>query len=348
MNVTHNYFNLSRVEASVQLNVAQTVEVVANLIGISDQVEQLQFKLGQTTEPNNDIKRFTTSIYSSNVKELNNSLTGIRIRATDGRLYTDEYIIPVDVQKPDRPVVSFRDGAGNLQSTLVYITQPTDDGTVKYRVYNKRIDDTDGDSDNPSTMVAEIPAAEANAGSDAVCKSSLFANSFDYATLVTVALDNELTAQANFSDMTKVNYVPMQNVSVLESISDTVYDAIYYSPECVRDNTKDGDGGVGVKALNGSVRLAYRPIDISTSTDIPLTIYVATGDYENNTTIAKVTYRTQSVGKRFFIYHNGYVYGGTFLDSDTSKQHDSDNNPYELEFISKDFQTLGNNEDFGQ
>ena len=367
LNVSHNFFNVNLkvtvngVAEDVN-NVGQadksSVYVVANLIGVSDSLATLDFKMPISTAPYSKSMSFSTYIKYSDVKDLNNSLSSIKITATDGRLYTDEYSIPVDMKKPSKPLLAFqKDETSDMQTTVLFITSGDTgeaDDTVKYLIFKDRIDDINGTAfsetgHKPSNFILSVDKATATSGIEDICKNSLFkGNNLEYATLVVVALDKNETYQANFSDMSKINFVPMQGVHVLvhDPSVDNAQDIqpFIYDDECVKKgelvdaNQKPKDSGVYLRSSSGKVAIAYKPYETTTSTGTPFAIFVKLG---TSNTIAKITYQSIYKGKNFFVYQNNNIYQGKFLEDGEREKFDSDRSPYTLKLISTSGQKIG-------
>jgi hypothetical protein len=374
LNTTNNYFNLTNIRANVK-GVAQnsdgtaddsSVYVVANLIGIPE-IENLDFKMPMASSFDNvaplvdGTMEFSTSINYFDVEGINNNLTSIKITATDGRLYTDEYLLNVDVQKPTKPIVSFKQNTlSTPESTTMYIISgdkgKTTDDTIKYLIFKDRVDDINGtafdeNENTPSNFVMSVDKSTGETGVDALCQSPTFvSDNLEYASLVIVALDDNTTSQANFSNLTKVNFVPMQNVHVLvNDATDTDKDQQpnVYSDNCeptgglVDANNNSKDSGVNLRSYSGEVTLAYKPFDVTTTTTVPLSMFVAIPSGSNNILVAKITYVKRYEGKNFFIHKDGILYKGTFLDEVTSGNYDDSTSPYLLTKISSSGQKIG-------
>jgi len=367
LNISHNYFNIepkvSIKGVSEDINNLGTADkssvyVVANLVGVSDSLANLDFKMPISSEPFSASMSFSTYIKYSDVKDLNNSLTSIKITATDGRLYTDEFSLAVDVKKPSKPLVAFqKDATGDMQSTVLYInsgdTGESDD-TIKYLIFKDRIDDINGTAfnetgHNPSNFLLSIDKVTAKNGVEDICKNTVFkGDNLEFTTLIVVALDNEDTYQANFSDMSKINFIPMQGVHVLVHnptiASEQDIQPYQYDDNCVGvgglvdSDDKPKDSGVYLRSSAGEVAIAYKPYSTTTSTGTPFAMFVKLG---TSNTIAKVTYQSIYKGKNFFAYQNGKIYKGIFLEDSKRELHDSDTNPYVLELISTSGQKIG-------
>ena len=381
LNTSNNFFNITPTVTVKGVTVDEdnsviadesSVYVVANLVGVSDSLEKLDFKMpmslsSETTAPLVDgTMSFSTDIRSSDVMELNNSLTTIRITATDGRLYTDEYNISVDVKKPSKPAIAFqKDTLSVMESTVLYITSgdigtvdsegTSLDDTVKYLIFKDRIDDINGtafteNGDIPSNFIMSVDKDSGKNGITGLCQSSIFSETknLDFASLVIVALDNEDTFQANFSDMSKLNFIPMQGVHVLVHNSvdaDKSNQPYVYDDSCVgtgdfiSENTgKLSDSGIYLRSFSGEITLTYKPLATSTTTEIPYPIFVG---ITSGISIAKIDYKSLYVGKNYFIYKDGNIYQGEFFDKTTSNFYDNDKNPYILKLVSSSGQTIG-------
>ena len=351
LNTTTNVYNIAKIEvkSSNYKYGNQDIYIVANLIGVSPELEAIDFILDPDSAPLD--KTFSTTISSFDVNGLDNNLTQIKITATDGRIYTYEAIISIDVQKPKKPVVSFtKDGNDISDSVKLYLKSgdlgTASDDTVKYRIYKNRINETEEYSSKPANLILEVDTTLAEEGIDSICKDSQFSkNNLDFVQLVIVALDNNITTQANFSDMTKINFLPLQGVHYLvndANNSNKTEKPSYYDNECVNHTETLESSGIGIRSLvNGTVvKLAYQPLDTTTSTAIPFNIFVS---IPTNTgkSIAKVYYKEQYVGKNFFIYYDNKIYKGLFLDEITHNEHDNDKNPYVLTLVSESGQQIG-------
>ena len=373
-NITYNYYNISNIRANVKgvLTDAdgkadpQSVYVVANLVGVSPSVEKLDFEMpmassSSTTAPVvNGTMEFSTSINYFDVAGLDENLKSIRITATDGRLYTDEYLLPIDVKKPSKPKISFSSNEiAPAESTKMFINSgdagTANDDTVKYLIFQDRIDDINGtafneNGDVPSNFILSVDKATGEVGVEELCRSSKFtSNNLDFAKLVIVALDNNDTSQANFSDMTKVNFIPMQNVHVLVSNADTGSDLYpnVYDDQCnptgeLQDENGNPKGsGVELTSYNGDVTLTYKPFDVTTGTTIQNNMFLAVPSGTSTALIAQVKYNKTYEGKNFFVYHNGIIYKGLFLNSDEAQKYSNNKNPYLLEKVSDSGQKIG-------
>ena len=378
-NITHNYFNISKVKANVKGVLSnedgkadtQSVYVVANLVGVSPTIEKLDFKMpmassSATTAPIVDgTMEFSTAINYFDVEGLNNNLSTIRITATDGRLYTDEYLLPIDVKKPSKPVISFSSNElAPAESTKLFIKSgdlgTANDDTIKYLIFKDRIDDINGtafdETQNiPSNFILSVDKATGEVGVDELCKSSKFAgNNLDFVPIVVVALDNENISQANFSDMTKVNFIPMQNVHVLvdsDVASETgvnsdlypnVYDAQCNAIGELKDsNGNSKDSGVSLRSLSGDITLTYKPFDVTTGTTVQNSMIIGVKNGASTQAIAQIKYEKAYENKNFFVYKDGNLYKGLFLNSSESEKYSHDSNPYTLTKISSSGQKIG-------
>jgi len=373
-NITHNYFNLTNIRANVKGVLqdangnadANSVYVVANLVGVSPQVDKLDFKMPMASSSTSvaplvdNTMEFSTSINYFDVDGLNNNLSSIKITATDGRLYTDEYTLQVDVKKPSKPTVSFSaNSLAPAESTKIYIKSgdlgTTGDDTVKYLIFKERIDDINGTvfSENvnvPSNFLLSVGRDIGEVGVEDLCRSSKFAgDNIGYVPLVIVALDNNDTSQANFSDMTKINFVPMQNVHVLVADANVsgnqqdLYPNVYNAQceatgELKDDNGNPIDSGVDLISYNGAITLTYKPFDVTTGTTLQNSIFVAT---PNGTLLANVKYDKRYEGKNFLLYKDGSIYQGVFLTEAQSQDYDNSSNLYRLKKVSSSGQKIG-------
>ena len=337
LNVTHNFYNITSLSVDITNQLQSDIYVVANLVGVPYNLEKVDFKMVADNAPlTADLKtQYLTSINYFDVEGLTNDLTSIDITATDGRLYTKKISMPIDVTKPAKPTLEFNAG-GLVEPTKLYIKAGDTEDTVMYRVYKDRINDIDGGSQNPATWLLDIQKDAGEVGVDDICKHSLFANSTNLqaVNLVVVALDNEDISQANFSDMAKITYVPMQNVHVL------VHDAAaggkattptLYNNECVNGGQVQ-DGGVSLTSYNGVISMVYKPLNTTTSNEVPLSIFVTIPG--RTEAIAKVSYKQIFVGKNFYIAFNNKIYEGVFLNETTQRSYDNEQNPYVLKEIS--------------
>lgn len=368
-NTTENFFNLKitsavkgvteKIDGTIDTN---SILVTANLIGVSDALEKLDFRMNmginsETTAPIFEgTAEFNTEINYYDVDGINNDLKYIKIIATDGRLYTDEYNLIIDVKKPSNPELTFQKG-DIISSTKLYINNKVDSpDTVKYLVFKDRINDINGtsfkeDSNIPSNFIMSVEKANGTAGIKELCKNtSFFSENINVVNLVVIALDNEDTKQANFSDMSKISFIPLQGVHVLENTYGEVKDIQpnAYDIDCNPvGELKDSDGnkkdsGVTLKSLlaNYTVTLTYKPYDLETSTKLPLTMFVGLIDNET-TSIAKITYIDRYDGKNFFVNFNGNIYQGKFLNQADSNLHDTDDKPFILTKIENNGQKIG-------
>ena len=351
LNTTENVYNISEIKVnSTNYKYGnQDIYVVANLIGVTPELEAIDFTLDPDSAPLD--KTFSTSISSFDVNGLDNNLTKIKITATDGRIYTDTVTVSIDVKKPTKPTVSFlKDGNDASESVKLYIKSgdngKAEDDTVKYRIYKNRINETEEYQDTPPNLILEVDTTLAEEGIDSICKDSKFTgNNLNYVELVIVSLDNNITSQANFSDMTRINFLPLQSVHYLvndSNNSNKTDKPNYYDAECVNHTDTLGSSGIGIRALvDGKiVKLAYRPLGTTTSTAIPFNIFVSIPSNETKS-IAKVYYKEQYVGKNFFIYYDQKIYKGVFLDEVTHNDYNNDKKPFVLTLVSTSGQQIG-------
>ena len=351
LNTTTNVYNISniKVNSNNYRYGNQDIYIVANLIGVSSELEKIDFILDPDSAPQD--KTFSTSISSFNVDGLDNNLTQIKITATDGRIYTYETTVSIDVKKPKKPIVSFiKDGNDVSESVKLFIKSgdfgTEADDTVKYRIYKSRINETEEYVSNPPNLILEVDTTLAEEGIDSICKDSKFAgNNLDFVELIIVGLDDNKTTQANFSDMTKINFLPLQGVHYLvndANNSNKTDKPNYYDADCVNHTDSLESSGIGVRSLTvgNIIKLAYQPLDTTTSTAIPFNIFVSIPSNATKS-IAKVYYKEQYVGKNFFIYYNGKIYKGPFLDEATHNEYDNDEKPYLLTLVSESGQQIG-------
>jgi hypothetical protein len=342
--------------------------VSAQLVGVSDALEALEFKMpiNSSTEDSaptvDGIREFSTEINYFDVDGLHRDmlsgltqLTGIKITATDGRLDTDEYTIPLDVTKPKKPTLEFK----TTEPRDIFITAGDVNDTVKYLIFKDRIDDINGtviDSSNginiPSNFIMEVNRTDGESGVGGLCQHPTFSgDNLEYASLIVLALDNQDDTQANFSDMKRINFLPMRDSHVLESTyangSTTERDEVptIYNSSCDNDgDLTDSTGetinsGISLKSLNGEVRIAYRGIEGEKfAQDLPNTIVV--GVVGNSTVrVAEIKYIDRYVGKNFYISYNGKIYGQTFPTTADSENYLE--TPYPLNLVSNSGQIIG-------
>jgi len=350
-NITTNVYNINKitVNSTNSQYVNQNIYMVANLIGVSSELEKIDFILDPDSAPSNP--SYSTSISSFDVNGLNNNLTSIKITATDGRIYTYETTVAIDVKKPNKPIVSFKKDGNDVSESVKLFIKSGDSGTeaddtVKYRIYKNRINETEEYSKTIPNLILEVDKTLAEEGIDSICTDSKFAgNNLDFVKLVIVALDNNLTNQANFSDMTKINFLPLQGVHYLIHDSNNSLKTdrpSSYDNECVKHEEILESSGVGVKSLieGNKVKLAYKPLDTTTSTAIPFNIFVSIPSNKKQS-IAKVYYKEQYANNNFFIYYDQKIYKGLFLDETTHNDYNNDQEPYPLTLVSTSGQQIG-------
>jgi hypothetical protein len=321
----HNYFNLNNISATVKgIDSELSGYVVANLNGISE-LEDLDFKLEKSTAPEfNGENEFFTSIQYFEVEGMNNNLESITLTATDGRLYTDETTIDIDVKKPSKPVISFENGE-NIESTKLYITSGDNgtakDDTVQYMIFQDRINDVTGidfDTIDEPNFIMDVDKATGTAGVDELCPNLTLDDTLDYFSLVIVALDSDDTTQANVSDMSKINFIPMKDVHVLihdeDSDSDEDLLPTHYDETCTNIGSylsDEGatDSGVDLTSYNTQTTLTYKPIPgVTRTTTIPITMYFGT----QSVRIGKIRFPNSYLDKYFFVYNSSKLYRGVF------------------------------------
>jgi hypothetical protein len=343
LNVTHNFYNITSLSIDITNQLQSDIYVVANLVGVPYHLEKVDFKMVADDAPiTADFKtQYLTSINYFDVEGLTNKLISIDITATDGRLYTKKISIPIDVTKPTKPTLEFNSG-GLIEPTKLYIKSGNDSDTVLYRIYKDRINDIDGGSQSPTTHLLDIQKNAGETGIDDICKHSLFSNSTNLQAinLVVVALDNEDISQANFSDISKITYIPMQNVHVLVHDSTTGNKTTIptlYNNECLNGGQVQ-NGGVSLTSYNSVISMVYKPLNTTTSNEVPLSIFITVPGITE--TIAKISYKQIFVGKNFYIAFNDKIYEGIFLNETTQRTYDNEQNPYTLKEISNSGQNF--------
>ncbi len=362
LNKTNNYFSLTNINANVKgisLNSdgnaeENSVYVTASLQGISN-LETLDFPMKMGNTPIVDkTMGYSTNIDYFDIAGLNNNLTGIKITATDGRLYTDNYIIPIDVKQPAVPNLKFVStvgGTGVAESTKIFITSGDQNDTVQYLLFQDRIDDFNGTiltsnsqtniENKPSNFIMSVSKAQGETGVIDLCKSDLFGgDEISSISVVAVALDNLDISSANFSDIAKENVISMQNTHVLVDVTDAnnTPDQIpnVYNENCEPTGSYKGNGTIdtdsGVRLTSykiDSTVLTYRPFsDAKIGTTVMNEMFLETnvGDL-----IGKIGYVDRYIGKRFFIKVGSKLYSGQFA---ASGLHDDSQSAYTLTFES--------------
>ena len=297
---------------------------------------------------------YSTNIDYFDIAGLNNNLTGIKITATDGRLYTDNYIIPIDVKQPAVPNLKFVPtvgGTGVAESTKIFITSGDQNDTVQYLLFKDRIDDFNGTiltnnnqtniENKPSNFIMSVSKAAGETGVIDLCKSDLFGgDEISSISVVAVALDNLDISSANFSDIAKEKVISMQNTHVLVDVTDAnnTPDQIpnVYNENCEATGSYKGNGTIdtdsGVRLTSykiDSTVLTYRPFsDAKIGTTVMNEMFLET---PVNDLIGKIGYVDRYIGKRFFIKVGSKLYSGQFA---ASGSHDDSQSAYTLTFES--------------
>jgi hypothetical protein len=365
--ITSNYFNLTVKNVNVRgIEDELSGYVTVNLHGINEDLETFDFPMQRmslkTTALGMSPYQDLTLDYFE-IEDLSSALQLVTITATDGRLSRDEFNLTVDVKKPTKPSVTFKNG-DRFESTKLFIqsgdkSNPSADDTNHYMIFKNRINDEygvdnldeytinsyDSDTEEPldkDNYIMSVAVTEGEGGVDGLCPLlQVSNNNLDYFDLSIVALDNENPGQANVSDIATRRYVPMRNVHVLVSQKGEDPDQLptVYDNDCVKSGTLsdekgDADSGVSMVSLDDETVLTYTPMPgASFTTTTPKTMFIKNG---LDRRVAKIKFVNLYYGKNFFVYNNGKLYKGVFLDG-----YHNEENPYEIVEVENSGQTIG-------
>ncbi len=351
-NTTTNYIKLDNVGVTLDgIYDKDNLKVMAQLTGFTS-LDLTNFEMTQGGFTGSSTSYdYSTQIATELLEETYNA-TSVKIIVTDGRLYTVEKDINFDVIKPKKPSLSFDVN----DPTILKIDK--NDSTVsadinktsKFLVFKDRIDDNFGGTGIPtdsSNYIAEYNATTSSESIKDLCVK-LDSTDIDFVSLLVVAIDNANPQQANCSDISRIDFIPMKNAHVLkvdktvtESQTPSEYrggtDQCTWNPS-YSDGTTDPNSGINLKATislaDKTISLAYKNQAGTTlkAGILPKYIFVSLPT-DTTKSIARIGYVDAYIGKHFFVEYDGKVYKGKFLDTTEQDLHDDSQSPYTLTLV---------------